>query len=47
MQEAYRLKLLELTYRKVIYFFDETSINLWLTNKRTWTGTENPITLPL
>ena len=36
-----------MSYRKVIYFFDETSINLWCTNKRTWTGTENPITLPM
>jgi hypothetical protein len=30
-----------------IYWLDETSVNLWTALKKTWTGTEDPIHLPM
>ena len=37
----------EMEHNKYIYFMDETSVNLWLTNNKTWSCDSNPISLPM
>ena len=47
MQVHYRERILKLELEKYVYFMDETSINLWCINRKTWTGQEQPISLPM
>jgi hypothetical protein len=47
MQVHYRERILKLELDKYVYFMDETSINLWCITRKTWTGQEHPVTLPM
>lgn len=46
-QLKYLVDITRLENEKNVWYFDETSVNLWMPNKRSWTDLDNPVTLPL